>query len=298
MKRWLRRIGMGLGVVAGLVVVAAGVLYAMTTLSLVKGYDVEVAALEVPVSAEAVERGRHIANTVAFCSDCHGGDLGGKVLIDDPVFGRIMAPNLTPAGRTKDYGDADWVRAIRHGVRPDGRALMVMPSFLYQKLGAEDLGAVIAYLKQLAPVQRDHVERRVGPMGRFAIVTMKHELLPASGIDHAAPLEAGLAPEPTAEYGRYLASVGCAGCHGEQMRGKTDAFHDVPDVTPHGRTAGWSREQFITAMRTGLRPDRTSIAPDKMPWPIVGHMTDDELSAVYSYLQQLDRRVALDGIER
>lgn len=297
MKRWTRRIGWGLAGLAGLAAVAVGVLYAMSTLRLRKQYEVPVVALPIPTDAAAIARGEHLARTVSLCVDCHGGDLGGKVLIDDPAVGRMSAPNLTPAGRAASFTDADWVRAIRHGVRRDGRPLAIMPADLYTNLADADLAALIAYLKQVSPVERELPSNRIGPLARFGLVSNKMPLLPAEHIDHGRERSAP-APGVTAEYGRYLASIGCAGCHGEQMKGKSDAFHDVPDVTPHGRTAGWSREQFIATLRTGLRPDRSTLSPEKMPWPLVGQMTDDELSAIYEYLQQLDRRVALQDVPR
>jgi len=66
---------------------------------------------------------------VLGCVDCHTRDLGGKRFIDSEA-GRLAASNLTHgAGGVGDvYADVDWVRAIRHGVRPTGKPLLVMPS--------------------------------------------------------------------------------------------------------------------------------------------------------------------------
>lgn len=296
MKRWTKRIGIGLAVMAGLVTVAVGVLYAMSGLRIRKTYDIAVAPLLIPMDSAAIARGRHLATTVALCVDCHGGDLSGKLLIDQPLVGRIAAPNLTPAGRVAGYTDADWVRAIRHGVGRDDRSLAVMPSYMYSNLSDADLVALIAYLKQLPAVERAYPKRRIGPLGRLGIVSNKLEALAAEFVDHGAPRPARAPADDPAQYGRYLASIGCIGCHGEQMRGKQDDFHNTPDITPMGRIAGWSREQFIDVLRTGRRPDHSLLRPEQMPWPLVGQMSDDELTALYAYLQQLDRKVALKGI--
>ena len=61
----------------------------------------------------------------------------------------IPTPNLTSGagGVGATNTDEDWVRAIRHGVGHDGRALWVMPSLSFSRLSDEDLGALIAYLE-------------------------------------------------------------------------------------------------------------------------------------------------------
>jgi hypothetical protein len=73
---------------------------------------------------------------VRFCRECHGDNLQGDVLSDDPVFGKIMPPNLTSGrgGIGTAYDDVDWVRSILHGVRPDGKPLFLMPSHEFNKL--------------------------------------------------------------------------------------------------------------------------------------------------------------------
>ena len=65
------------------------------------------------------------------------------------MIGTLRAPNLTPGGVGGTYTDTDWIRALRHGVAPDGTPLVFMPSWEYYYLSKEDLGALIAYLKQL-----------------------------------------------------------------------------------------------------------------------------------------------------
>ena len=41
---------------------------------------------------------------------------------------------------------------------------------------------------------------------------------------------------------------------------------------------------FLTTLRTGIKPSGTPLAGD-MPWQAYGQMTDDELNAVFLYLQ-------------
>jgi mono/diheme cytochrome c family protein len=87
------------------------------------------------------------------CGDCHAANGAGRVFIDDQAGGfRVRSPNITPGGVTAKYTEIDWVRAIRHGVRPDGRALFVMPSEDYNRLTDADVAAIIVYARSLAPV--------------------------------------------------------------------------------------------------------------------------------------------------
>jgi hypothetical protein len=51
--------------------------------------------------------------------------------------------------------------------------------------------------------------------------------------------------------------------------------------------ASWGEADFISAMRTGQRPDGTVINPF-MPWPYIGQMTDEELGALWLYLETVE----------
>jgi hypothetical protein len=62
------------------------------------------------------------------------------------------------------------------------------------------------------------------------------------------------------------------------------------NLTPDPETGIWremTEEQFIEALRTGrhLGHGRPILPP--MPWPVYGKKTDDDLKAIYAYLQQV-----------
>lgn len=65
----------------------------------------------------------------------------GRVFLDEPAIGRFVASNLTrgKGGVGASYTDDDWVRAIRHGVGPDGKALLIMPSQEFFNLSDADV---------------------------------------------------------------------------------------------------------------------------------------------------------------
>ncbi len=155
MRRWLRRVGYSVGGLAGVLAVATAAVYGLSEARFRKVYEIEPRPLAVRGDSATLARGRHLVEAVGKCADCHGADLGGRVFIEDPALGRLIASNLTPAGAGKDRTERDFVRAIRHGVGRDGRSLRIMPSTAYANFSDEDLASVVAYLKSLAPVERE-----------------------------------------------------------------------------------------------------------------------------------------------
>ena len=49
----------------------------------------------------------------------------------------------------------------------------------------------------------------------------------------------------------------------------------------------WTRDQLVTTIRTGVRPDGYKLNTDVMPNEIFHSMTDDELGAIWAYLGSL-----------
>ena len=283
----------GITLVALLIVASlAGLaVYAASNRHLHQSYTVQPAPIDVPSGADVIERGRHIAVTRG-CNDCHGADLGGAKVIENPAMGVLHGANLTrgQGGKTANYQDIDWVRSIRHGVNPEGRPLILMPSEEYSQMSNSDLGALIAFLKSAPPVNRESVPVKLGPVARALVLAGKFSIS-AEHIDHTNLRPTEIAPAVSAEYGRYLA-VGCTGCHNPSFSGgKIDAgppdWPPAANLTPHasGRLAKWSETDFITTLRTAHRPDGTELNI-VMPRNF-GKMNDTELKALWAYLKTL-----------
>lgn len=136
--------------------------------------------IAVPVQAQSakatVERGAYLA-TVMDCTGCHTPGtflgkpdmarmLGGsEVGFQIPGLGIFYPPNLTPDAETGigKWSTADIIKAVRTGVRPDGRQLApAMPYMSYAKLTDADANALAAYLKSLKPV-KNAAPALVGP---------------------------------------------------------------------------------------------------------------------------------------
>ncbi|EWY42184.1 cytochrome C [Skermanella stibiiresistens SB22] len=124
-------------------------------------------ALTVPGHAEDVaQRGEYLA-AIMDCGGCHtDGALAGQpnpsrrlagssIGFEIPGLGVFYPPNLTSDRQTGmgDWSAADIAKALRTGVRPDGRELApAMPWRAYANLNDDDLAALAAYLKGLEPV--------------------------------------------------------------------------------------------------------------------------------------------------
>ena len=285
--------GVVLGGLVGIIVVAVLAIFFIGGSRFNKTYDVQPVAITVPTgNEEAIERGRHLVTVTGLCTECHEEGLKGDVMEDDPVFGRLVASNLTAGkgGVGGSYSDTDFVRAIRHGVRPDGTPLVLMPAEYYNKYNDEDLGAIIAYIKSLPPVDNELPETMAGPLARL-FVLLEPSLLPAQLIDHDASRPAAVEPGVTKEYGEYLAVV-CAICHGQDLSGgpvpeEGPEAPEAPNITPAGDVARWTEEGFITAIRTGITPRGNELDNEFMPRENFGQMTDEELKAVLLYLKSV-----------
>ncbi|MDM8520011.1 c-type cytochrome [Anaerolineales bacterium HSG6] len=288
MKTGIKWGGIALVVILGLVMVVLGITYGASSSRFNAMYDLQVTVPSILTDEAAVERGKHIAATRG-CTDCHGEDLAGMLLIDSgAVMGVIYASNLTPAG-LPDYTDEDWVLAIQHGIGQTKQPIMIMPSEEYYFFGDEDLGNLIAYLKQLPPIGEPTPVRSIGLLSR--VLLMAGELqLSAEIIDHTATRPDVPPPGATVEYGQYLATL-CTGCHGHGYSGgpipaSDPEWPEGANLTLHETGLGdWTEADFFSALRDGTRPDGSTINP-VMPRTI-GGMSDEELQALWLFFQSL-----------
>jgi mono/diheme cytochrome c family protein len=282
----LRWVAVVLGVLLGLALLSLAAVYYITEERIHRVYPLPQEYLVVASDPETIKRGEHLVITMGLCSECHGPDLAGAVWDDGPLVGLLGIPNLTPGegGIGRDYSDSDWVNAIRHGLGRDGKSLLFMQSNFYTPISGEDLTAMIAYLKTIPPVDKAIPQTRLGLMARW-ILLQDPTLLPAAVIDHSEPPpekpEAGV----TLEYGRYLANV-CAVCHGENLAGGVQ-LGIGSNLTTGGELGNWTEAEFIQTLRTGFKPDGTKLDPMMMPYPLIGQMTDEELRAIWLYLNSL-----------
>jgi mono/diheme cytochrome c family protein len=256
-----------------------------------------------------IARGKSIVYGAAHCANCHApkemgeqvergveAALSGGQLFDLPI-GRIYAKNITP-DRTGigSMTDAEFARALRYGVRRDGKALFdFMP---FHNTSDEDLTAIISYLRHQPALKNEVPENKLNLLGK----AVNAFLLKPAGPVGEVPFT--IKPDTTVLYGQYLANsvANCRGCHtnrdlmtgefigedfagGFKMETVTDSgtyFVTSPNLTPDptGRIKGWTQKQFIDRFRLGKL-----IPQSHMPWGPFSRMSEDELKAIYNFLQ-------------
>lgn len=286
--RWVGRGALGL---VGVIVIAAGAVYAKSSSELArKATPPSRAALAIATDSVALERGRKLT-TVNGCRECHGANLGGTVMTDDPAFARLVAPNLTSGdgGVLARYDDRALDAAIRDGVGADGRKLFIMPSAEYAGLADADVAAIIADIRASAPVNNVLPALSLRAVARTLVATGVIKF-GYDEIDHARTTRATAPTGGTVEHGRYIAA-GCVGCHGRNygggsVPGAPSGSKRASNLTPSGNLGAWTQAEFIKIFRDGTRPDGSKIDP-LMPWQVLGKLSDEELQGVYLYLRTL-----------
>ena len=222
-------------------------------------------------------------------------------MADDPWIGRLHASNLTrgAGGVGGRLSDADWVAALRHGVNVEGRSLLLMPSAQLAWLSDRDLAAIVAYVRQVPPVDRVSPARRAGWLTRVVVAAgFAPDLISAEQVAREAPVAREVEPAATTEYGEYLVALGgCRVCHRADLRGGLHPLslpgEPVPaDLTARGPIRGWSRSDFARAMRSGSTPDGRVLDREFMPWPSFAGLADVEVDAIWRYLATLDEEGA------
>lgn len=262
-------------------------------------------------------RGKYIVYGLAHCAECHSSlenfvkveageevPLAGGFNFILPI-GVIHSPNITSDEETGigKLKDEEIARALRYGVRHDGKALLDFMPFYH--LSDADLTAVVSYLRTMPPVKNVVPAHEWNFLGKAVNAFMIKPM--GDGKVEEAP-----AADTTVAYGKYIAEnvANCRGCHtkrnmmngdyigayysgGHQMELATpegsfvkDAHITTPNLTPDvetGRMAAWSQEQFVSRFRQGRL-----ILGSPMPWGPFSRMTEMELKAIYKYLRTLE----------
>jgi len=317
LRRILKILGILVGVLAALVVILA--VYVQFTWD--RPVSRAAPQMTVPTDEQAVARGEYLYKYSLNCWDCHGSQdsnspeepqAGGREFdmtnIGPPGgFGYVYASNITPDLETGigSWSDGELVRALREGLDPDGYQIFpIMETEWWSGLSDDDTLALVAYMRSLQPVRNEVPDNQLPFVAKalFALGILKAQ--PAVIEPVSAPPKSA-----TAEYGEYLAyhASTCVGCHMPRNpnTGQFDldrpfagGLFPVPDegfsatgsnLTPDPATGigNWTEEQFMTAMRTGLRPNGTVMLP-YMPWPSYSRWEEDDLRAVWLYLRSLE----------
>ena len=271
--------------------------------------------LKVEITPEKVAHGKYMAYHVMMCVDCHSIrdfslfsgppvpstlTAGGETFDQSMGFpGVFISPNITPYG-IGDWTDGELFRLITTGVRKDGTPIFpVMPYHSYGSIDAEDIEAVIAYLRTLDPIESNHPRSKADFPFNLILRTM--------------PAKAKLTKKPNPAdliaYGGYLVNAAaCADCHtkfekgdyvGEKLAGgRTFEFPEgvltSSNLTPHESGIGnWSKDMFVQRFKMYENEHMTApeVKPGEfqtiMPWVMYAGMKESDLESIFAYLKSL-----------
>jgi hypothetical protein len=308
MRRWLKMSGL---VLILLVVTVAAAVPAVIGIRPIVGPKARPLTMRrYQATPHRLERGRYLMTSVNGCLLCHserdwtspgfpvkpGTEGGGRSWADEGLPW-VTAPNITSDA---DTGAGNWTddalaRAIREGISHDGRSLFpLMPYQQYKYMSDEDLASIIVCIRTLKPLRRRLPATRVPfPMNRFINRVPEPIIEPVPEPDRNNPIA----------YGDYLVRLGaCRKCHTP-----TDSQNQpIPGMNfaggfvltgPYGRVASanitpdasgipyYTEELFLDMMRTGRVKARK--IHDAMPWIGYAREADEDLKAVFAYLQTL-----------
>lgn len=264
----------------------------------------------------AVQRGEYVF-AVAGCASCHTAvegtqrgpvGAGGRAL--QTPFGTFYGPNITPdpthgIGR---WSEADFLRALRDGIRPDGANYF--PSFPYPtftRMTDRDMRDLFAYIRTMAPVAQPSRPHDVGfPFNLRFLQTFWKLLFFTPGAYRPNP-------DATAEWNRgaYLAEAmaHCQECHtprnflggmrssmayaghrgGPGSGGRENAR--IPNITPDRATGigAWSAGDLEEFLASGTTPDGDSTGGEmgEVVRESTGRMTQADRRALVGYLRGL-----------
>jgi mono/diheme cytochrome c family protein len=254
--------------------------------------------------AKLLARGTYLMDSVVACGNCHVQRDKGKPLFDRGLSGGMVfdeepfkayASNITPDRETGigNWTDAQLVKAIREGIRPDGSLIgPPMPIMFYRGLSDDDVKAIVAYLRAQPPVKNPV------PKSEYRI-----KLPP----NYGPPIRAKvIAPSPrdTLKYGAYLAGpLGhCMDCHTPWVKGHPDmkrvgaggnpfkgpwGVSVARNLTPHETgLKGWSDAEIARAIREGVRKDGSPLMPP-MAFGWYKNINEGDMKALVAYLRAL-----------
>lgn len=291
----LKWIGIVIGSLLGLILVAGAVMYFMGNARQNKTYDFPPSGIVLPTDEASLELGKHRVDSL--CAGCHGPDLSGiEKWFDAGPIGTVDSANLTTGeggfGR-EATSDEDYVRAIRHGIDPKGKPIFMPAVYSTSNLSDTELAAIIAYIKTVPPVDHTVVGQNFTPLAKILLVMGMLPPFPVEVVSHEIHVDA-VAAGPTIEYGKYMVDThDCRICHGQELNGGPFPDPTVTKISPNltlgGEVAFWTEEQFINTIRTGVTPGGHELDPEFMPWQNYAKFYDDELKAIYAYLQTVEK---------
>lgn len=271
------------------------------------------------VNTAAVARGKYLVDHLLVCGECHTPvDANGKpdktkylagsrsydfkTMNNDIVS--VYAENLT-SDKVEGIGawTDDWVRgAITHGLDDEQVPLWpIMPYPEYALMTSDDVNAILAYLRTVAP-SKNVVPPDTYPNPGSPAAPVNGSKIPKSTLAKTDPQYA------SAERGRYLASIACVNCHtpeispgipdftrsfagGRTYRSRSDVGYSTStNLTPDATgLSTWSVDDIVQSIKTNTEKGTARVLCDTMPGGPgrMGDLTDGDLQDLATYLHTI-----------
>ncbi|CAN5833389.1 cytochrome c [soil metagenome] len=269
------------------------------------------AALPTPSADPSVERGRYLAKA-GDCISCHTGQgaapFAGGLPMKTP-FGTIVSSNITPdkSAGIGDYTEADFARALREGVRRDGKHLYpAMPYPSFAKLGDADMHDLYAYFQQgvtpsaTKPPPTDlpwpfsmrflmigwnlqYLDKGVYQADSSRSAEWNRGAYLAQGLGHCGDCHTprsmlgGVKANSERKGDSYLAGALIDGWLAQPLR-----HLDQPSA------AQWSTDDMVTYLKTGRTAHTAAFGPmSQVVENSTQYMTKEDLGSIATYLQSI-----------
>ena len=285
MARLLRWAGYSLVSFIGLILVAAAILWIISSAKLNARPQAKREHLVQPTPQQLADATR--TGWTLGCFSCPGKDLRGGKVFDQPMLGTLWAPNLTLTAAHAT--DEQLARAVRQGIGADGRPLFVMPAEAFQHLSDQEVAALVSMIRTTGRGGSATPPNSFGPLGRLGLALGKFRTAPDLVAEYSVE-----EPQPAGsqfEAGRQLSMTRCSGCHGPGLAGKeVEPGETSPDLSIVG---AYEPAAFKKLLREGV-PAGGQKLPMMGPTARsdLAHLTDAEIDALYAYLRARAQRVS------
>lgn len=253
------------------------------------------------------KRGAYLAR-LSGCIACHSSKSGEPWAGGNPLkskFGTFHAPNITP---DKERGIGGWtfeqfVRAVRQGVSPSGKPYYpAFPYEFYASLTDRDMADLWAAMRAIPPSSQSSRPHEVGfPFSVRDGLRLWRPFFERADMTASEPDKGG-----SWNVGQYLVMgpAHCAACHmPRNLAGglsDSDGLAGDPQMLDGGKSPaltaealkarGWTKENLITALRTGVLPNgdafggsMTEVVRESTAFLLTSHLED-----MAAYLLDLD----------
>jgi mono/diheme cytochrome c family protein len=275
MHRVLKWSGIVVAGIAALALIALAAVYIASEYILDRTYQSAGTSFHAAATPAEIARGKRLV-TLFRCQQCHDKDLSGGLLFDD-LGAKVYSGNLPLFVR--NASDADFDRALRHGLRTDGTSMVIMPAESYQYMRDDEAAALLSYLRSLKPHGSPQPAPELSLIVRSGLAAgiFKTTAQEIADVQPAIDLGSRYAP------GRHLATLACGTCHTPSLSGRPEG---PPFVTPDlVLVASYERADFFKFMRTGKAAgDRELPIMSATARSLFSHFTDEEVGEIYDYL--------------